>query len=625
MIKLAGFPNLIAKQIRYQGLLSKVSSGFFGWSSISFLTLFLFATVGFWLGGAAVAQELSPEEMAAPKSAEATITAVVPEWRPPPVPVLIEPEDDAYVATQLVTFRWELPDHIVPYDSVDLFIDGEEYLSNLPLSSATTDDYQLTVDGNEYELILRSSVALDDGLYTWKIRANDFHQHSTDSTTWSFTVDSQAPPIIITDIDDTETAISSEDVTTVPNEPLVVETSKPVIQGKTETQAVVQLIIVWPDGQQTTLTTTADADGIFNFTLPTLTQQETITLQFTATDLAGHVTILDGLQLIYQPKKIEIPLPTIPEIPGLTPELFADPLVIDLPEFPPAISWPELKVPDVIAKPLAPIQKQIETFIKPITDLTTALSQAAREFPRTMALASLFFWWFYLVILYYLTGNYWRWFGNFVKQFLVWWWRGWPLQPHRFLTEADQRPLPALAFKCEGYDSLNRQTKSQLIFTDPDGRWNYLPASNLLFSLYSLNRRYLYPSQQITISEWRSANLNYQRNLYLTGESWFVDTDRTKQTSSDIFVLPPNLPVNWTAWTRPVDLVGWPWAVYLPRASLFLSFFLILLVTIWHFTWWSVLILIFISTFILRDWRWRLPHRWQVYTAKATQNKTDNS
>lgn len=536
-----------------------------------------------------------------PKSRSSQVTAVVPIWDPPPVPLLISPKNHAYLDHDTPTFEWELPDHLVPYDHVELIIDGETLFIDLPLVSTTNDDYVLTVEDGVFKLKLKSDHALDDDLHTWKVRAVDFHDHKTDSTTWSFTVDTKSPVILIIEVDDNEVAISSDDWETWPTEEFPLETKhdQPTVKGKTEPDTEVQLIITWPDGTQTNLKTISDDSGWFTFDLPTLLPDELIYISFVGIDKAGNVTLLDSLPLVYQPVKIIIEVPI---------GIFPDPFVIELPEFPPRLEWPKIELPPPIDKIVEPIEQEVW---QPAVGFVNWAASLMVNFAGWFIGLIFILLSFYLAILYYLTGGAWRYFGRFGLLWMRAWLIGWSAGKHEWREDREDRRLPLFGFTLERYDKQSETIHKQVKFTNLQGRWDYEPQSEQLYGLQINNRRYAYPSWEMKVSEEREGT---QRRLLVAGESWFTATKESGlATSIEAFVIKPALECILAGCARRTSL---PWGaawVYAPRAVLLSAWLLAFALLILATAWWSVLLFVLLSVVVWRDAAWRVPQAWKAY------------
>ena len=575
-----------------------------GWLSGRKYTRFLVILLGlFWLVfSSLVTAQTSPSS---PKSEASQITATVTVRTPPPVPILISPGNDTVLRQREVTFRWKFQEHILPYDYADLNIDGVTYLPHLPLYDQETDEYVLTVEYNsadstwDYILKLKAETALNDGLHTWKVRAIDTLDHGTDSTTWSFTLDSQAPIILVTQINQTEVAISSADQTTIPSEPVVVSTKTPYLEGKTEANLTVQLTIVYADGTEVVQSTTSDENGVFAFTLPELLPNEVVTLRLSTVDTSGNTTVLDGLQLQYVPKKVVIQLPGV----------FPDPLSIELPSFSTPVTWSRI-IPPAITQVVEPV---VEPVLQPTRQFSNLIATIVETYTGLLVGLVLTFAGLYLVLLYWLTGNIWRFFIRFAQKWAKAWIFGWPGYQHLWREDHGKASLPLFCFSLERYDQDTKTVVAETRLTTLHGEWSYAPQDEQLYGVSVRNRRYVYPSWEVGVSEER---IGTERKLYLTGENWYVASPKQQQslvTSAESFVFASDKKYQLIVWGHQVAIPRWSGLRFVPRLSLLLSVLLALVILVVIPAWWSSLLFLLLSGILLRDLQWRVPQHWKVY------------
>lgn len=269
-----------------------------------------------------------------PKPRTGTVTASVNDTTPPTPPILVYPENGELLSTSIFTFIWKESTDERGISKYQLYLDGNLVFDNISITNNSTATYVHTVNGILHSLTPVSG--LSDGEHTWKVMAYDGFlpvPNSISSTTWSFTIDTTPPSILITNVGDLITSISSSDTSTIPSSPLVLTENAPIIKGKTEGNATVTVIFTLPGEGATTLTTTAGSDGIFTFTLPTLPLDTAILLDFTSTDSAGNSATLNDVPIIVKSKVIVVPPPfneIIPEIPLPQPEIIKEKIVKQL-------------------------------------------------------------------------------------------------------------------------------------------------------------------------------------------------------------------------------------------------------------------------------------------------------
>lgn len=566
--------------------------------------LFLLASLG-WGFGQVMAQTVPSEVPDAPKNRPVEVTAIVPVTTSPPVPILIAPGKGITTRQRRVTFKWRLPEHTVPYDYVDLSVDGQRLLAHLPLHDRETDEYELTVEDWEFTLQLKAPLALEEGLHTWKVRSIDINDRGTDSTTWSFTIDSQSPTILLTQVEEQEWAISSADPLTVPTEPITVTTHSPALIGQTEANIPVQLAIIHADGTEMVLEATSDINGAFGFQLSDLPPDEVVTLRFSAVDNAGNATLLEGVRLQYVPQKIVIVIP-------IPPGIFPDPLTIELPPWNEPIRWSEILLPEPVAQAIEPILTPVQTTTASFTDL---MATFITQYSGLMASLVLLLASFYLFVLWWLAGNPWSSLVPFVGQWLRAWFFGWPHHPHQWREDEKRQLVPLLAFELEQYDQASQTLHRVRRFTTLAGEWNLPATTEQLESIRLTNRHLRYPSTTVTISEERPLG-SEARRLWLTGESWFrVDNRGTARTSAEAFVLEtaqPYILVVWGHWSNSRPSPVWRW---LPRGCLVIGWSLAFALLVVQPTAWTVTLFLLVFGMLIRDVQWRVPQAWKVYTS----------
>lgn len=225
------------------------------------------------------------------------VTATVPDIRPPSPPFLISPINQGYVTTRTPTFVWRaaVDDYIMSH--YQLWIDGKLYLDSIPLVSVRHALYTLLYDpiADQYSLTLKKP--LSEGAHTWKIIAIDEAGHKNSSATWSFTIDTQAPQFIIQQIGNLPVTISAYDTSTIPTHPIELLMNEPTLKGIGEPNSIITLTLTTEDGSILIFTTTITANGTWSIQLPILPRNQVIRLDFVIEDLAGLITILNGVQI----------------------------------------------------------------------------------------------------------------------------------------------------------------------------------------------------------------------------------------------------------------------------------------------------------------------------------------
>lgn len=346
-----------------------------------------------------------------PKLRSNTVSGQVVDNLPPTIPVLIAPANSSYVTVSRPTFQWLASTDDRAISHYKLFLNGQVVFDNISPSATNNDSlpYTITKVGDQYSLTPRNN--LTDSQYTWKIQAVDTNANSRDSATWSFVLDTTSPPFVITDIGEVSTSISVQDPSTVPDEPIHIETNEPVLKGTTEANSSIQITVAVTDGTTQQYSTTADSQGQWQFTLPILPRDTVITLSFQITDPAGHIVILSDIQFIIDQQYLFPTSTPIPTTPGTTP----DPTITNPPStIPPTTDQgtpeipltPSLAIPTFTPKEIAQqivnivipeairdlIPESVKQTTRRVAPVGSALLASALPLTTTLAFASQFGW-----------------------------------------------------------------------------------------------------------------------------------------------------------------------------------------------------------------------------------------
>lgn len=313
-----------------------------------------------------------------PKTRTTTVTASVKDSTNPTVPVLVSPENGSLLSTNLVTFIWKESTDDAGIAKYQLIVDGSVWLDNVGPGAETETDYTLTASSGSLTLVPKKT--LGDGNHTWKVKAFDTNGNTSESATWSFTVDTTAPVITISAIDGTSVSITSKDTTTIPTTAISVPKNEPELKGSTDGGITVKLILTVPGRPTYTAQTTSNGSGAFSFVLPILPSGVVITAQLQAVDAAGNTGVLDNLLFLIPPAKIPA---IIPIIPGLIPT--PTPGIIPLPTPTPAPGLPleevrpifREKVEEILSRTVFPAPGQVQfiekTYVRPISNFLFGL------------------------------------------------------------------------------------------------------------------------------------------------------------------------------------------------------------------------------------------------------------
>ncbi len=252
---------------------------------------------------------------------DVTVSASIADNAAPTTPILISPNNGSYVTTSKPTFVWRESTDANGIARYELSLDGSTLFGSIPTTPTENDDYILTYDNvsNEYSLTVKDN--LSQGTHTWKIRAVDALGNGSDSATWSFTIDTQAPNFVITSIGDAVVTISAQDASTIPSSPIELNDNEPLIIGNGEANSTVQTTLTIPGDPTQQFTNTIASNGVWGLQLGTLPRDVVMILDFVITDQANHVSVLSSVQFIILSDTIVFP----PASPSPTPSPVASP------------------------------------------------------------------------------------------------------------------------------------------------------------------------------------------------------------------------------------------------------------------------------------------------------------
>ncbi|MDZ7586538.1 MAG: Ig-like domain-containing protein [Patescibacteria group bacterium] len=237
-----------------------------------------------------------------PTSNSSSISATVPGE--PDTPNLISPANNSTISSTAPTFIFNpsLGDTFVTH--YQLWIDGNKNTD--PISNSTT-----TITTN-------ALTALTEGQHTWMIKAMGEYNTTRNSATWTFTIDTTAPLILIDQVAEHQTSLSSLDLTTIPAD-LTFSTNQrqPVIHGQSETNAQLTLILT-SSSSTTTITTIAITDNTFSLKPDANLNAGTYSVTISSVDPAGNTTTLPAFNLVITTPAPLFTLPLPSPLPTIT-------------------------------------------------------------------------------------------------------------------------------------------------------------------------------------------------------------------------------------------------------------------------------------------------------------------
>ncbi len=297
------------------------------------LVLVVFLCVGLGLGIAAPSQVYagisdtgvasdSAETLATnPKTRTSKVTVMVRDEINPDIPILVSPSNGSVVTTKRPPFVWKIGFDAHGIGKYQLYLDGSLLFDSITPPSKDDPFYTFAENETTRNATLQVKNDLTEGAHTWKVTAFDANGNSANSATWSFTIDTTAPVLIVKEVGDETVSISAQDATTIPTSPIVLTENQPVISGTSEASASIKISVIMPDLSVTTYTTTAASDGTWSITLGTLSYYTTIKLQVSSNDSAGNSALIDSIPIRLEYVVIKLPSP----IDKITPEIVITP------------------------------------------------------------------------------------------------------------------------------------------------------------------------------------------------------------------------------------------------------------------------------------------------------------
>lgn len=242
-----------------------------------------------------------------PKSRTMNVTASVVDIVPPTIPILVAPSDGSTLTLTKPQFIWKPSTDDSGIAKYQLWVDGSLKYDNIPTGSTTNTDYTLLFEDSELKLTPKTDFS--QGSHTWYIKAFDNNANQSQSATWTFSVDTIAPIVVVTNIGSTTQNIRSDNSSTVPISPIRLTDNSPVISGTGENGSSLQMLVVIP-GQANQTTTITMSSGNFSFTLPVLPVNAVINISFTSSDSVGNTSVIVNIPILIEPATIIVPLPS---------------------------------------------------------------------------------------------------------------------------------------------------------------------------------------------------------------------------------------------------------------------------------------------------------------------------
>ncbi len=492
-----------------------------------------------------------------PKIRSTVVSASVPDIVPPSTPILISPLNHAVLTNNQVSLVFQGSTDNVGVDHYQLWLDGQLLFADLNPLGEMTAQYTLTIIDGKYTL--QPTLAIPDGDHTWKVVAADAAGNQTNSATWQFSLDSQAPIFLITNVDGQIFSISAQDLLTIPTTPIPVSSANPILSGLGETNSTGVVSIAIP-GQATQLITfSLSGTGAWQIQLPFLPYDTIVTLNFTITDAAGNVSVISDLKLIRPSLPSVTPAPTAIVMSGTPiPAPIVTPMTdstTPLPSLPP-VPFPLPPLPFPIPSPVQPIVERVTRLgltprallarMMPVSAMASWQRPSLSLFQVMMPILSILNWLWLILPLLICFG----WLGRYLPRALTWaglrqlWWAvGFDSQalPRGVVMGLPQVKLLSFATLTTISKLPSGQTEISYRLSN---RWGeYLPAKlpNGTHQLVVNQPGYLFPAVF-------NVPAHQQFSSYYLGETWTTD-DR----NSEPYLIIPLLATDRQARQLPPD------------------------------------------------------------------------
>lgn len=267
--------------------------------SVFILGIFLFTLPG------KVLADTDPQS--ATVSASATVPVIEPsvnDTTPPTTPILISPSDGTHTSDNTPEFIWTMStDPNGNYVIYNLYINGvATYLGISNVGNSAGNGYTARIDGSQIRLTPTN--AFNDGSYTWFVTASDGSGNTSYSTSWSFVVDTIAPPLSLVDLD----TYHNPEITAGTN--FDIDGPKNITFTLLSDPNISVQINLSSDSLSYQLTGQTSPDGLSY--LDQYLAVGVYTVSILAIDKAGNTTFLPDFTITIKQARFEITLPTEP-------------------------------------------------------------------------------------------------------------------------------------------------------------------------------------------------------------------------------------------------------------------------------------------------------------------------
>lgn len=235
--------------------------------------------------------------------------AIVKDYLPPTQPVIQSPQQNDLLSQRPV-FIWEASTDINGVAKYVIYLNEEVVFDNIPTSSSSNYSFDLNYNESSSLYTLTPKSLISDNEYTLKIEAVDASGNNIFSEMVFFTLDTMSPDFLINKIGEKTFNISAK-TKNLPTEPLVFEENNLLLEALTEIGSVVSFSVKDESGkileQKNNFTVNLNP---YQVNLGLLPRDEVLNLNFTIVDKVGNTTYLNGLQILIESDKLEIPYST---------------------------------------------------------------------------------------------------------------------------------------------------------------------------------------------------------------------------------------------------------------------------------------------------------------------------
>jgi len=251
-----------------------------------------------------------------PVKASINMTASVPDEISPDPPILIAPENGLYTNNQTPTFIFKkATDAQSPVRHYEMYLNDSLFIPEIPSSQTPVQNSQFSCFITQTTVSVSLKKPLKDGVYTWKIRAYDMYHNWIDSAKWTFTIDTQNPFLILSQVaENINLNFSSNDPNSIkPDLTLITFQRQPQFQGRSEPGATIQINLISTLTLRVSTLRVKVLQGKFTIAPRQKLKTGKYKIIVISADSAGNTTVLPDFYLEVKSKASHFSLPTKPK------------------------------------------------------------------------------------------------------------------------------------------------------------------------------------------------------------------------------------------------------------------------------------------------------------------------